>query len=487
MVFDAHADRAAGTSARSVSISEPTGTAFAAWAVAFAMGALIHSWQGIQATPVIGAVGVLTGVCAVAVLLRPTAPARLMVLLGALLVEAITDLPDLVNHLVVIAILALTLIPWWLVQLWRAPAQAHDPAYLYARVGPYLRLAFILTFAFAALAKLNAGFLDVAGTCSTWILQSVPFITLPAFLTPAAIYGTIGLELSIPVFLLLHRTRPLAVVLGFGFHLLSAFAGHASFSGFAWCFYVLFLPPTMIANAVGIARDAVPARARELWRAAVARTPVTLAAFAATWFGAALAVSLVLPGGLQWKAHWMTAAAICAVWMAVGGWLLYVLRTEWVGAPGPRASLRVTNGLMLAGVGLLVLTAAMPYLGLKTRAAFTMFSNVRTEPGEWNHLLLPESMRIFGWQDGVVQFRGTDDPVLAAAITEHAEDERTVLLEARRLVETHPDATVRYTLDGVERVASPVSADDVLGVPLSAEQEWLGAMRPYTDGPRCQH
>lgn len=43
-----------------------------------------------------------------------------------LLVETITDLPDLVNHLVLIAVLALTVVRWWLVQLWRAPAQAKD-------------------------------------------------------------------------------------------------------------------------------------------------------------------------------------------------------------------------------------------------------------------------------------------------------------------------------------------------------------------------
>ncbi|MGD9528171.1 hypothetical protein [Pseudonocardia sp.] len=489
MVFDAGTGRIrrrAATPAATALPRAPEGVAFAAWSAAFALGTLIHAWQGTQAAVVSGPVGVLTAVAAVAVLLRPTAPGRLMLLLAALLVEIVADLPDLVNHLVVVGVLGVTLIPWWLVLRLRSPEIAQDPAELYARVGPYLRLAFITTFAFAALAKLNTGFLDVAGTCAVWILESIPLVHLPAVLHAPAIYGTIALELSIPLLLLFHRTRPAAIVLGFGFHLVSAFAGHASFSGFAWSFYLLFLPPAMIAAATQRARAALPDAVVRGWVRRQARTASTLVVVAVAWAAGTLAIA-ALPAGLQWRAHWMTAAVVCTAWMGVCGWLLWTLRREWLPAPGPKASLRVTQPLMLLGVGLLVLTALMPYVGLKTRAALTMFSNVRTEPGQWNHLVLPEAMRVFDWQDGVVEFLGSDEPELDAAVEDYSRDRRLPLLEVRRLVEAHPGADVRYRIDGVERLASPVSADPVIGVPLSPEQEWFGAMRPYTDGPRCQH
>ncbi|MGQ0574889.1 MAG: hypothetical protein ACT4RN_11890 [Pseudonocardia sp.] len=462
------------------------GAAFAAWSAAFAVGALIHSWQGMQVTLAVGVVGTAVAAAAVAVLLAPRSPARLMVLLAALLVEIVVDLPDLVNHLVVVGVLGVTLVPWWLVLRWRDPGAANDPAVLHARVGPYLRLAFVLTFAFAALAKLNSGFLDVAGTCSVAILDAIPLVATPAVLAPAAIAGTVAVELAIPALLAFHRTRPFAIVLGFGFHLVSAFAGHASFSGFAWSFYLLFLPPAMVALAARTAGRAAPDRLAGLWRRAVVNPAGTIAAFVVVWLLSDLALTL-LPSGVQWRAHWMTAGAVCTVWMAIGAWLLWVLRRHWLPARGPRASLRVTSTLMVLGIGLLVFTAAMPYLGLKTRAAFTMFSNVRTEPGHWSHLFLPEAMRVFDWQDGEVRFLGTDEPTLDAAIRRHTRAERTVLVEARRLVAAYPDANVRYELDGVERLASPVSDDDVLGRPLSPWQSWIGAMRPYTDEPRCQH
>jgi hypothetical protein len=159
---------------------------------------------------------------------------------------------------------------------------------------------------------------------------------------------------------------------------------------------------------------------------------------------------------------------------------------HWVFAPGPRASLRVTDDVMLVGLGLLVLTAATPYLGLKSRASLTMFSNVRTEPGHWNHLLVPEQVRLFDWQDGDVHFLGSDDPALDAKIAGH-EGEHTVLLDLRRLVDEFPDAAVRYELDGVERIAAPLSADPVLGAPLSPAQELFAAMRPYNETGSCQH
>jgi len=483
MVYDAR-DRTAVPA--ELPAPAPEGAAFAAWSAAFAVGALIHSWQGVQFNLSIGGVGTLVALAAVVLLLRPGSPARLAVLLAALLAEVVLDLPDLVNHLVVVGVLAITLIPWWSVLAWRSPRHARDPAHLYGRIGPYLRVAFVITFASAALSKLNTGFLDAVGSCAAWILDSIPFVHIPDAAVPAAAVGTILVELGIPTLLLFHRTRPHAVVLGFGFHLVSAFAGHASFSGFAWCFYLLFLPPQMIVNALATARDAVPAPLARLHRRAVAAPVVTCAAFVVGWVACTGAVAL-LPGGVQWRTHWVSAALLCTAWMGATGWLLLRHRREWLGAPGPRASLRVTTGVMLLGVGLLLFTAAMPYLGLKTRAAFTMFSNVRTEPGQWNHLVLPEAMRVFHWQDGDVRFLGTDDPRLDAAIVGYSVDRRTVLVEARRLVEHYPDATVRYELDGVEHVAAPVSSDPVLGRRLSPLQEWIGAMRPYDDEPRCQH
>ncbi|MGD9528170.1 HTTM domain-containing protein [Pseudonocardia sp.] len=459
------------------------GVAYAVFAVAFAIGTLVHEFQ----STALWWVAIPIAVVAFAVILRPTKPALLVTLLALLGLECFTALPDPINHQILMGILGLTLGPWWVWTRLRHPEIANDPAAMWVRVTPYLRVSFIVLWASAAIAKLNTGFTDVAATCSVWILQSIPFVTVPTPLHPAVIYGTMALELSIPTMLLFHRTRPFAIVLAFGFHLVSCFAGHSSFSGFAWSMYILFLPPAVLARGVVLARRSVPERMRGAVAAAIARPVLTVAVLAAVWvLGRYVAIGM-LPASLRGGARHWGALLLCVTFMLASGWLLLRLRPHWLPAPrAPRASLRVTSVVMILGIGLVAFTAAMPYVGLKTRAAFTMFSNVRTEPGHWNHLLIPESVRVFDWQDGEVHFISTDDPVLDRKI-KALDAEDTVLLGARRIADEFPDATVHYTLDGVERVAAPVSSDPVLGLPLSPAQEYFGALRPFVEGGTCQH
>lgn len=473
-----------------------TGVAFAVFAAAFAVGTLVHEFQ----STIVWWVAIPTAAAAFWLLLGPARPGRLMLVLGLLAVECVVSLPSPSNHQVAMGILGVTLVPWWLLLRLRDPAAAADPAEVLRRTGPFLRVSFVLLWAFAALAKVNSGFLDVLSSCSVWVLESIPLVEVPHGLHPPVIVATIAVEATVPLLLLFHRTRPYAVVLAFGFHLVSAFAGHSSFSGFAWSMYALFLPPAALARAAVLARRGVSgARARLASRAVLAgrsalavrivrpvdRPVLLLAALVGTWVLGRYLLLGLLPDGVQGGARHWGAVALCVLFMCATGAVLLRVRPHWLPARGPRAVMRVHSGVMLLGLALLVFTAAMPYLGLKTRAAFTMFSNVRTEPGHWNHLLVPEQVRVFGWQDGRVTILDTDDPRLATKIAENDGDDVPVL-GARVIVDEFPDATVRYRLDGAERVAAPVATDPVLGRPLSPAQSWFGAVRPYVEGGRCQ-
>ena len=471
--------------ARAAPVNAFQGVAFSVFAFALAMGALIHEFQSLYLPPEI-AIPVV--VAAFAVLLRPSSPVRLVLLLGLLVVECVLRLPNPVNHQALLGILGTTLGAWWLLLLVRAPQVARDPAALYVQIAPFLRVAFILTWAFAALAKLNSGFTDPIATCAVWIVESIPAVQVPQALVPAAIAGTIALELAVPTLLLFHRTRPWAIVLGFGFHAVSALAGHSWFSGFGWAFYALFLPPVVLARGVVVARRALPARVRALVATAYARGPLTLLVLSVAFIAARYGVLPALPASHVVARYWgAQALPLCLGWMGFTGWILYRLRAHWLRAPGPRASLRVRSPIMWVGIAALVVNAMTPYVGVKTRAAFTMFSNLRTEPGHWNHLVIPESVRVFDWLDGGdVRFLDTNDAGLTMLIADR-KAEHTLLLGARRLAAEFPDATVRYTLNGVERVASPVRADPVLGAPLSVAQEYYAAIRPYAVGGTCQH
>ena len=64
--------------------------------------------------------------------------------------------------------------------------------------------------------------------------------------------------------------------------------------------------------------------------------------------------------------------------------------------------LRVRSVAMSVYITFFVFNCLCPYIGLKTRSALAMHCNLRTEKGYWNHLFLPEGMRVFGYQDDLV-------------------------------------------------------------------------------------
>jgi hypothetical protein len=52
------------------------------------------------------------------------------------------------------------------------------------------------------------------------------------------------------------------------------------------------------------------------------------------------------------------------------------------------------RGVFALGIVALVLVAASPYLGHRAGDAFTMYSGLRTAEGSWNHLVVPEAVRV---------------------------------------------------------------------------------------------
>jgi hypothetical protein len=66
-----------------------------------------------------------------------------------------------------------------------------------------------------------------------------------------------------------------------------------------------------------------------------------------------------------------------------------------------------------------VLDGVCPYIGLKTDSSFAMFSNLRTEPGFANHLLIPHGPHPFGFQRDLVHIVESSDSMLARSARQH--------------------------------------------------------------------
>jgi len=111
---------------------------------------------------------------------------------------------------------------------------------------------------------------------------------------------------------------------------------------------------------------------------------------------------------------------------------------------------------------LMILNGLSPYLGLKTQNSLTMFSNLQTEGNQWNHILLPEAMRIFDFQTDLVELVDSSDSMLSR----HAKSrKRWVFFEFHRYLSQHPEVSVTFDHAGARRRVERVGDDPVLSQP----------------------
>jgi hypothetical protein len=101
----------------------------------------------------------------------------------------------------------------------------------------------------------------------------------------------------------------------------------------------------------------------------------------------------------------------------------------------------------------------MPYAGLETETAWAMFSNLRTEGGRSNHLLVPAAFQVFGCQRDLVRVTSSSDRILSLMASK---GQLVPYFELAR----RPNASVSYLRNGVERRFARVSDDPAFSGPM---------------------
>ena len=135
-------------------------------------------------------------------------------------------------------------------------------------------------------------------------------------------------------------------------------------------------------------------------------------------------------------------------------------------------------GLPYVFVVLSVLNGLCPYLGLKTQGSFTMFSNLQTEAGHWNHLFMPQAIKIFdGYQDRIVTIVTSSEEYHQQLYIE--KNLQATEFEIRRNFMQRPSLklTVRENGQDVEVTAN---SDSRLVEPLPLWQRKLMLFRPVS-------
>ncbi|MEZ5317125.1 MAG: hypothetical protein R2752_06955 [Vicinamibacterales bacterium] len=380
-------------------------------------------------------------VVALLVLVAPGLPWLVATLAAVHVAAVLWDLPFLYHHWQYAGLVSLALLLARL-SAWRArdAGTALTPAAVHAAFTPAGRVSLVLLYLASGFHKLNADFIASNASCASALYLSLSRrlggLPYPDFTVPLNVALTLGVELGVPLLLAVPRLWFGGVVIGVGFHVVMALAGYPRFSAMGFALLTLCLPPPV----------PVPRPAVRLGVAAVLLPGVVPARFDDARY---LAVTLVLA---------MFVVLVTA---------LAVVRGR---RPGPLvARPRGIAWPAMLAPALVLFAAASPYLGLGTARALSMYSNLRTEGGRTNHLLVPAGSQRFGYQRDLVEVLGSSDPGLQALATDRLavpfQELRARLTEA--LGEGAADVSVSYLRGGARYDVPSVRAAPDLDLPVS--------------------
>lgn len=359
---------------------------------------LYHRWNWFQLAP-----QTIPLIAAFLVMLRPSSRLRFLVLAAIQLVYAYHDLPGANTNRTIQVFLSATIVVAWFVAWLRSRRTPSNVAWLRC-FEPALRLQLLAIYLWAFWHKLNLDFFDLEKSCGVVLYQRIgerlPLLPLPtsAWALHAVVIGTVAVEGALPFLLLSRRTRNLGLVLGAALHFGFGLTMFYDFSMTMLALLFLFAPPGLAHALVSTPAFALRERlglTRRQW----------------SWLTAAIAVcGIVITKLVFWN---MFNAFSVAWWTlpAVFATVAWVMRRQRPEQPPGVALLRV-HPVMAVFALLVVLNGACPYIGSKTETAFAMYSNLRTEGGETNHLLLSRPLDWFDYQTDLILIESSSDPEL---------------------------------------------------------------------------
>ena len=404
-------------------VNETGSAAFSIFSLLWAIAALLHILWGtvlLHSAPftTVGPLSeIVLAVSAAAVIHRPASVRRLLILAVVQVLQVGYQLPSVPNHWLLTGFVNLTIICAAIgvkAQAGRSPLRSSE---LYQAFAPYVRLEVIIFYGFTFFHKLNADFLDPASSCAVTFLGHItaPFSVppLPA-LESLAIWVTLGVEFLLPVGLAIPRLWLPAVLLGAGFHCVLALDVVKMFYNFSSVMVALlwvYVPPAAAAPLIHVRRRLRrAARGTPVWRS-LARL-----FFNRFHFLAGYALTLALCWQYPELSLGLNVVGFSLLWLALAGTLCVAVGYAWrplrerAGDRPPPLGFKMSPLLLIPF--LVFLNGCGPYLGLKLRSAWQMYSNLSVDDAGSNHFLIPQSLDIGGFLADSVVIVSTSDSLL---------------------------------------------------------------------------
>jgi hypothetical protein len=357
-------------------------------------------------------------------LFRPSlAVTAVLVLLN--LAEIVLALPSQSNHLFMNLFLCVGFVAAYGGLAVQERRLLPSPGRLFEAFAPLGRWMLILMYFYGVFHKLNTAFIDPSVSCAVvlWKAYDFPFgLGAWPLAQHAAIYGTLAIETTAMLCLLWRRTRFAGIILGVAFHWFIGFNPYQDYISFS--LLSIFLHSTFLPASVG-ERLGSHRHGQAILE----------------WLRPPLRRAIVVSGVFLLVAIAGRTAAWLVFGIAVLGLLLVVARED-SGAPD-QVGLMPRRPVIALLVVLFLVNGALPYLGIKTGQTLSMFSNLTTEDGRSNHLIVRHPLSLLP-QAELVRIVATKDPFLKGIAGRHDEVAQWTVLD--RFARDHL-ATV-YELNG---------------------------------------
>lgn len=283
-----------------------------------------------------------------------------------------------------------------------------------------LRWLTIVVYGFATLAKCNAAYFDPTISCaSIFSVQTFELYGLSHFFGEKTALGTaVGsllIEALIPILLIWQRSRGAGICVGVIFHFVLSLNLVKYFGNFSAVMFVLLFSWCSEERCkqiwTGMSRLGQPII--RIWSIALGLLPMLAIMSVLPWAEYVIArhVLYLFFAGLV---LWCTARSFCAQSFGVQSFDVAGFRAGRLQGAELRSRVGAPSLLIL---GFAILNSSTPYLGIKTRSALTMYSNLRIEPGYSNHLFMPASPDPLGLLSDTVEITATSDRLLRERIS----------------------------------------------------------------------
>jgi len=353
-------------------------------------------------------------------ILKPSSLLRSIPFFVFLLIAIIARMQSVPNHTFVLSFILITILVCFIYSKIKERGNFTKNKF-YELFAPVLRLELIIIYFWAAFHKINTDFLNYKISCATvelFIIKDIiPFFPTPDWFIFINPYLTLSIEFLIPILLIIPKTRIYGLILGFCFHFFLGFT-YTGFSVLVYSLYSLFIPSssydrikTHVDRLEDRISEAIPRISNyKHWKKRkfvnfIANVVLILLIF--------FTLHVFLTG--SHKTSFLVSREglylIFCILLGIAFVYFVVIRMKELRIDERMIFIPEKKWLLIFPA-IIVLNGLFPHIGLKNIQVLAMFSNLQTEGGKTNHLLIPSSFQIFNNLEDLVSIKRSNHKTL---------------------------------------------------------------------------